>query len=81
MYGESAHVIFNKTQFSQDCMEQLLKASSSWKYFFNAIGTALPGMPVMVNILKLFYNKYKNIIFSVYVIFLGNSRAFVKHKG
>ena len=30
-------------------MEQLLKADSSWKYFFNSIGTALPGMPVQVS--------------------------------
>lgn len=29
-----------------DCMEQLLKANTKWKYFFNSIGTALPGMPI-----------------------------------
>jgi hypothetical protein len=32
-----------------DCMEQLLKADTKWKYFFNAIGTALPGRPVQVS--------------------------------
>lgn len=31
-----------------ECMEHLLKADNSWKYFFNAIGTALPGRPVQV---------------------------------
>jgi hypothetical protein len=29
-----------------DCMEQLLKADAHWKFFFNSIGTAFPGMPV-----------------------------------
>ena len=33
-----------------DCMEQLLKADHSWKYFFNSIGTALPGRPVQVKL-------------------------------
>jgi len=29
-----------------DCMEQLVKANADWKFFFNAIGTALPGRPI-----------------------------------
>jgi hypothetical protein len=32
-----------------DCMEQLLKENSKWKYFLNSIGTALPGIPVQVD--------------------------------
>ena len=31
-----------------DCMEQLLQANANWKFFFNSIGTALPGRPIHV---------------------------------
>ena len=31
-----------------DCMEQLLQANANWKFFFNSIGTALPGRPIQV---------------------------------
>ena len=37
-----------------DCMEQLVKANADWKFFFNAIGTALPGRPIRVHLLMLF---------------------------
>ena len=29
-------------------MEQLLQANANWKFFFNSIGTALPGRPIQV---------------------------------
>ena len=31
-----------------DCMEQLINANAEWKFFFNAIGTAMPGRPIQV---------------------------------
>ena len=40
-----------------DCMEQLVKANADWKFFFNAIGTALPGRPIRVHLLMLFPSK------------------------
>ena len=31
-----------------DCMEQLVNANADWKFFSNAIGTAMPGRPIRV---------------------------------
>ena len=31
-------------------MEQLVNANADWKFFFNAIGTAMPGRPIRVKI-------------------------------
>ena len=56
-----------------DCMEQLLKADHSWKYFFNSIGTALPGRPVQVKqYLKV------NSPFDIFCLMVPRSLSYTK---
>ncbi len=45
-----------------DCMEQLLKTNSKWKYFLNSIGTALPGIPVQVDV--QYFNQWCTCVFN-----------------
>lgn len=48
-----------------DCMEQLVNANAEWKFFFNAIGTALPGRPIQVKRSEVKKNSVKLKIVSM----------------
>lgn len=43
-----------------DCMEQLVNANADWKFFFNAIGTAMPGRPIRVKFQLVHITQYSN---------------------